>query len=281
MNYRIKAMNDAGFKTFPDTTAGFLELCKAMKAKNTPAGFALGHATGDGNAWVHWVLWSHNGWLIDKDNKVVINSPETAKALEYAKALYDTFIPGTASWNDSSNNKAFLAGDLYLTSNGISIYAAAQAAAGTDPKMKALAADMDHALYPIGPSGKPAELHICYPMLVFNFTKVPNAAKAFIAFLMETEQYSKWCTSAVGYLTQPLNAYEKLPVWTDDPKRTVFRDCAKRTLTVAGIGTMGEKPAAAIADFLVLDMFANYCTGREDVKGAMAQAERSAKRLFR
>jgi multiple sugar transport system substrate-binding protein len=28
-------------------------------------------------------------------------------------------------------------------------------------------------------------------------------------------------------------------------------------------------------------MYANYCTGREDVKTAMASAERSAKRIFR
>ncbi len=42
----------------------------------------------------------------------------TAKALEYVKSLYETFVPGTVSWNDSSNNKAFLAGDLYLTNNG-------------------------------------------------------------------------------------------------------------------------------------------------------------------
>lgn len=281
MNYRIKAMNDAGFKEFPKDTAGFLELCKAMKAKNTPAGFAMGHATGDGNAWLHWVLWSHGAYLIDKDNKVSINSPETAKSLEYAKALYDTFIPGTASWNDSSNNKAFLSGELYLTANGISIYAAAQADSAKDPKMKAIAEDMNHALFPVGPVGKPQELQLCFPILQFKYSKVPNAGKAFIAFMMDAAQYGPWLSAAVGYLTQPLNEYEKLPFWTADPKRTVFRDCAKRSLTAAGIGKMDERAATAIADFIVVDMYANYCTGATDVKGAIAQAERAAKRLYR
>ena len=46
------------------------------------------------------------------------------KALEYCKALSDTFIPGVASWNDSSNNKAFLSGELYMTGNGISFRSA-------------------------------------------------------------------------------------------------------------------------------------------------------------
>ena len=112
INYRIKAMNDAGFSKFPEKTDELLALCKALKAKGTPAGFALGHATGDANAWIHWLLWSHGGFLVDKDDKVIINSPETAKALEYCKALYDTFIPGTASWNDSNNNKALPLGRI-------------------------------------------------------------------------------------------------------------------------------------------------------------------------
>jgi multiple sugar transport system substrate-binding protein len=31
----------------------------------------------------------------------------------------------------------------------------------------------------------------------------------------------------------------------------------------------------------VVDMFANYVTGREDVKGAIAFAERQTKRIYR
>ena len=60
---------------------------------------------------------------------MIINSPETVKALEYAKALSDDFVPGTASWNDAFNNKAFLESQVSLTNNGVSIYAAAKAGA--------------------------------------------------------------------------------------------------------------------------------------------------------
>ena len=99
-------------RNFPKDLDGFPDLAKGLKKNGTPAGMALGHASGDANTWLHWALWSHGGNLVDANNKVVINSPETAKSLEYVKELYDTFIPGTASWNDSSNNKAFLAGQL-------------------------------------------------------------------------------------------------------------------------------------------------------------------------
>jgi multiple sugar transport system substrate-binding protein len=292
INYRVSAMQKAGFSTFPTDTAGLLELCKAMKANDTPAGMALGHASGDGNAWVHWVLWAFGGNLVDANDKVIINSPETAAALAYAKELFDAWIPGVASWNDSFNNKAFLAGEVYLTNNGISIYAAAQAAskpkadadqAAKDaaPKMAALAEDTDHAVWPIGPIGKPTEFHICYPMMAMTYTKVPNAARAFMQFMMEAPNYGPWAEGAVGYLTQTLNAYADLPVWTADPKRTVFREAAERTLTAGHLGSVGEKAAAALADFIVLDMVASVCTGRETPEGAMKIAERQAGRLYR
>ncbi len=275
INYRKTACEKAGFKEFPKDTAGMLELVRALKKNNTPAGFALGHASGDANTWLHWALWAFGGNLVDKDDKVVINSPETAKSLEYVKALYDNFVPGTASWNDSSNNKAFVAGELYLTLNGISVYVTASREA------KAIAEDMDHAYMPIGPIGRPTELHLAFPILTFSFTKFPNACKAFAAFMQEKENFDPWVGAAQGYLSHFLGAYDSNPVWTADPKRTVYRDVAKRTLTPAGLGTLGEKAAAAIADFVVVDMFANYCTGREDIKGAMAIAERQARRIYR
>ena len=168
-------------------------------------------------------------------------------------------FPGVASWNDCSNNKAFLAGELYCTANGISIYVAAK----DDPTKKDLAEDTYHALWPVGPVGKPTELQLCVPILAFNFTKYPNAAKAFIAFMLEKENFDKWLSGARGYLTHTLNAYDSAPVWTADPKNAVFSQASKRALPASGIGTLGEKAATAIADFIVVDMFANYCTGRQ------------------
>ncbi|MEL6219659.1 MAG: extracellular solute-binding protein, partial [Pseudomonadota bacterium] len=120
INYRKSAMQEAGFSEMPGDTEGFLELNKALKGIGKPGGMALGFASGDGNAWVHWCLWSHGGNLVDENDNVVINSPETEAALNYAKALYDAWIPGTASWNDAFNNKAFLAEEVWLTNNGVS-----------------------------------------------------------------------------------------------------------------------------------------------------------------
>jgi multiple sugar transport system substrate-binding protein len=282
INYRQSMIEKAGFKEVPKDTAGFLELMKALKEKSVPGGFALGRASGDGNAWVHWALWAYGGNLVDKNDKVVINSPETVKALEYVKTLSDTFVSGTASWNDAFNNKAFLENQVSLTNNGVSIYAAAKAgAAKGDAKMKEVMDDMNHALWPVGPVGKPTEFHIAYPLMIMKYSKVPNACKAFIAFMMDAKQFDKWLVDSVAYLTHPLNAYDDNPVWKTDPKLSICRDVAKRTLTAGGLGSVGEKAASALADFIVLDMMASVCTGRASIKDAISVAERQAKRIYR
>jgi multiple sugar transport system substrate-binding protein len=281
INYRQSMIEKAGFKEIPKDTAAFMELMKALKAKSVPGGFALGRASGDGNAWVHWCFWAHGANLVDAKDKVILNSPETVKALEYAKEMSTHFVPGCAGWNDSFNNKAFLESQVSLTNNGVSIYAAAKANASKDPKAKEVMDDMNHSLWPVGPAGKPTEFHICYPMLGMKYTKFPQATKAFLAFTLEAENYNPWLQSAVAYITHPLNAYDANPVWTSDPKLSVARDAAKRTLTAGGLGSVGEKAASALADFVVLDMFASVCTDRATIKDAIAVAERQAKRIYR
>ncbi len=181
-------MKAAGFDTFPKDTDGFLKLCQALKAKGTPPGFALGNATGDANTWCHWLVWALGGKLVDTKNKVVINSPETITALEYAKELYETFIPGTLSWLDPNNNKAFLDGQLSLTTNGISIYYAAKNVAGSegegDGDRHPARQLPDRARSASRPSSTSSS-----PMMIFKYSKYPKAAKEYLRFMMENEQY--------------------------------------------------------------------------------------------
>ncbi|PLC53514.1 ABC transporter substrate-binding protein [Pollutimonas nitritireducens] len=277
--YRESQVKAAGFDGIPKDTAGFLKLCQALKAKDTPVGFALGKAVGDGNNWAHWLLWSHGGMMVDEKANVVINSPETWEALEYAKQLYATFVPGTLSWQDPSNNKAFLDNQVSVTANGISVYYAAKNS--TDPKWQALAKDIQHAHLPIGPIGKPTELMQITQMMLFQHTKYPNAAKAYLQFMLEAEQYNPWMEAAIGYVSQPLKAYEANPVWTVDPKHTVYRDAAALMLDNGHAGPLGTASAAVMADYVLLDMIANAASGAKSPKDAAEQAAERAKRYYK
>jgi multiple sugar transport system substrate-binding protein len=101
-----------------------------------------------------------------------------------------------------------------------------------------------------------------------------------MAFMLEADNFNPWIESAQGYLTQCLTAYDKNPIWTADPKNKVF--AKRRSARDRRRARLGRRESAtAIADFVVLDMFANYCTGREDVKGSIAIAERQLKRIYR
>ena len=117
-------------------------LCQKLKAAGKPAGFALGNAVGDGNGFASWLLWSHDASLLDEEGNVIINSKETVAALKYLKELYPTFIAGTPSWNDVSNNRAYSAQDISLTANGVSLYFSLK----NDPATKAIADDTEHQL---------------------------------------------------------------------------------------------------------------------------------------
>jgi len=277
--YRISAMKAAGFDAFPKDLPGFLKLCQGLKAKGLPPGFALGNATGDGNTWTHWLVWSHGGKMVDEKNNVVINSPETIAALEYGKQLYETFVPGTLSWLDPNNNKAFLDGQIGLTLNGISIYYAAKTS--QDPKLKEMVADIGHANLPVGPVGKTTELNLFFPMMLFKYSKYPNAAKAYLAFMMEKDQYEPWQQASIGYVTQPLKAYESNPIWTSDPKHTPYRDAMKIMLPNGYAGEMGYASAATMADFIMVNMVAEAASGSKTPKEAAERAQKRAERYYK
>ncbi len=275
--YRDSHMKKAGFTEFPKDTAGFLELCKAMKANNTPAGFPHGKAVGDGNNYAHWLLWSHGAQMVNEKGEITINSPETLAALNYAKQLYATFIPGTESWLDINNNRAFLAGQVSLTANGVSIYYAAK----NDPKLAEIAEDMRSTNFPLGPVGKSVELHQTSSLLLFKHTKYPEAAKAYIKFMMEADQMNNWLKQSSAYCCQPLKAFADNPVWTDNPIHAPYARASETLRPNGYAGPLGHASAAVMADYVLVDMFASAVTGAETPEDAMASAEKRANRYYR
>jgi multiple sugar transport system substrate-binding protein len=276
--YRDSLVKAAGFDTFPKDTDGFLKLYKALKEKGTPGGMALGNATGD-SVWTNWLVWAFGGKLVDASNKVVIDSPETLKALEYAKELYANFIPGTLSWLDPNNNKAFLDGQIAVTNNGISIYYAAKNS--PDPKVKEMAADINHAVFPVGPVGVPTESHLFFNQMVMKYTKYPQAAKEFLRFMMEQEQFDPWLQGAGGYVAQPLRAYEKSAIWSSDPKNTPYRDSVKNLRPAGYAGKLGYASAGAAADFIIPNMVAEAASGSKTPKEAAERAQKRAERYYK
>jgi multiple sugar transport system substrate-binding protein len=83
-----------------------------------------------------------------------------------------------------------------------------------------------------------------------------------------------------GYVTPALKEYRELPVWTKDPKTTPFRDGLARMLPNSYAGRPGQKAAAALADFIVLDMFADATVNGMSAKDAARRAEGRLRRIY-
>jgi len=144
-----------------------------------------------------------------------------------------------------------------------------------------MAADIGHANLPVGPIGKTTELNLFFPMMVFKYSKYPNAAKAYLALMMEKEQYEPWQQASIGYVTQPLKAYHSNPIWTSDPKHTPYREAMKIMLPNGYAGEMGYASAATMADFIIVNMVAEAVSGSKSPKEAAERAQKRAERYYK
>jgi multiple sugar transport system substrate-binding protein len=116
---------------------------------------------------------------------------------------------------------------------------------------------------------------------IFKHTAVPNAAKHFLMFMLEQEQAAPWMDAMAGYVTPGLKAYRDLPVWISDPKHTAYRDCVKNMKWNGYPGPIGPGSAAVMAEYVVVDMFANYCTRGMSQDAVISKAEKQIARAYR
>jgi multiple sugar transport system substrate-binding protein len=275
INYRKSWAKEAGFNEFPKDLDGMLKLARGMKKNGHPTGFALGHAVGDANSWTHWILWAFGGKQANPDNSIAINSSETQHALEYAKQLYETMIPGVSGWLDPDNNKAYLAGRISMTMNGISIWYAAK------KDFPDIFPDCANAIPPMGPVKAHTVSNNFTSAFIFKYSKYPNAAKAYLNFMLERAQASPWVTAMLGYVTPALKGYADLPIWTSDPNITPYRDVLAAAKYDGYNGKPGKAAAQALDEFVLSDMFADVCVNNMAVKDAMRKAETRLNTIYK
>ena len=99
--------------------------------------------------------------------------------------------------------------------------------------------------------------------------------------MMEQEQYLPWHQASSGYWCHPLQAYDKDPIWTSDPKITPYRDVMRLALPQSYKGKPSRAAAAVKSDMVVLQMFASVCAGQATPQEAAKLAQRRGERYFR
>jgi multiple sugar transport system substrate-binding protein len=188
-------------------------------------------------------------------------------------------IPGTMGWNGVSNNRAFIAGEIGATQNGVSVYYGLKTSA--DPAQQALAADTEHAEMPYGLASKAPETALTLNAMIPRYSRVATTAKAYLQYMMEAPQYDAWLTGCLGYWSQPLKAYAQSAVWASDPKLAVYAAAMDTPYYEGFRGPITAAAGAVAENWVLVDMFARVVTGAATPADSIREAVRAARRYYR
>ncbi len=262
--YRKSWFDEIGYHTFPDTWEKLQDAGKKLKAKGTPIGQALSHSFGDPPGfWYPW-LWSWGGKEVDADGKTVaLNSKATLESVERAVPFWNEACdPGGLAWDDSSNNRAFLAGTICCTNNGASIYIEAKRKPDTYQTEKGtpMYKDIRHAPLPKGPGGQ-YNLPGPFTDMVMQYSKNQKAAKTFLKWVHTKPVFEEWFTSQQGYTDGATRYWEKDKVWSADPVLTPFKNLPRQGRLTGYAGPPGRAAAEVQTKYIIIDMYAKAVQG--------------------
>jgi len=266
VTYRKSWFAEIGYSDgkFPDTWDALRDAGKKLKANGRPLGQTLGHTFGDAPSFWYPYLWSWGGKEVEADGKTVaLNSKETVESVKFAVALWkDACDEGGLAWDDSSNNRAYLAGTISATNNGASIYLEAKKKPDSylTEKGTPLWQDTLHAPLPKGAGGQFA-LPFPSTHVLMNYSKNQKPAKDFLRWVNSKPVFEQWFTSQQGYSDGATKDWEKDPVWNVDPILLPFRDIPNKGRLAGYAGPPGRASAEVITKYIIVDMYAKAVQG--------------------
>ena len=283
--------------TYDDLVKAAPEIKKVAPQMQIPIGVGLSQDI-DSNMAVRNMLWCHGGSIQDKDSNVVLNSPETLAALEYAKKLYSVgMTQAVLSWNAASNNQAFNAQETAYILNSISAYRTAQ-----DNKLPVL----EHYFFTPalkGPKATLASEHVMSGYVIWKFSKNQDVAKEFLVALIDASKESmlgsklynfpsfygaaatesglassKKAESGAAWIAKQCN---NDPFGSTPPDKLALLSKSLPWSTNLGYPGFANPAEGEIFDtYVITDMFAKAATGALSPKDAMAEASTRCKQIF-
>ena len=273
--YRTDWFKEVGVNKFPETWEDLLAAGRLLKKKGHPFGFELGHGFGDNHGWLYPLLWSYGGREVDKDGKtVVIDSAETAKAVDFCRKFYqETMFEDVLGWTDVNNNKAFFGEQISCTNNASSILVVGKR------DFPDIAKVTDHALNPAGPKGR---FHLMNAVSHALMAHAPDqaAAKAFLRWLYDEKQMSRWLASGDAYYAPFLTGFDNHPMWNSEPRYMPYKESLKTSRPHCWPAPQGHAASESVAKYVVVDMFAKACRG-DATKDVIATAASQLKQIYK
>ena len=265
INYRKSWFAEAGATAPPKNLNEYRKLGAVLKKKGKPFGQTLGHTVNDAPGWSYPLTWTFGGAETDKTGKkVVLNSKNTIEAVKWMTAFWkEACDEGGLAWDDTTNNRAFHAGEIAATLNGGSIYVLARRRTDIkDEKGQPLWPDIGHFRYPDGPHGPTPTYHVTYASTIMKHSKNVEAAKELLKWVHSKEQFGKWFELEGGYATGANPVWEGHKMWTEvDEAMRPFKTAAQGARALGYAGPPSAKATLVYTKYIITDMYAKAVQG--------------------
>jgi multiple sugar transport system substrate-binding protein len=282
MAYRKSTFNEVGQTTWPKTLEELRQVGMKLKKKGRPIGQTLGHTFGDAPAWSYPLMWSFGGAETDKAGKTALDTKQTVDSVKFMQAFWkDACDEGGLAWDDTNNNRAFLAGEISCTLNGASIYIAAKRGQDKikDDKGEPLVRDIEHGPIPAGPAGS-AAYHVAFCHTLPKYGKNQKLAKDFLKWLHGREQFGKWFQVAEGFSVGSTKHWERHPLWdTIDAPMKIYRQAAASSRMFGFSGPPSAKATEVYSKYIIVDMYAKAVQGMK-AEDAVKWAAGELKKIY-
>jgi multiple sugar transport system substrate-binding protein len=229
------------------------------------------------------IIWSWGGKEVEADSKTVaFNSPETVEAYKFIKALYEDCMEAEVlAWDDRNNNVCLNSGKCSMILNPISAYNSARKDNTLIPgTQRPVHQVINHVMPPKGPAGR----HMCgaYNVIgIWNWSPVPDVAKAFLDFHFQKEQQDKFLTASSGYNQPFLRTFSLHPIYASNPKFYFHPYIGWYTHAPGWPGAPTAATQVVWEKYIIPDTAAECATGRLSPEEAVKKAEFQIQREYR
>ena len=234
----------------------------------------------DGNGYMQNILWDYGGGAWDKDGKPALATTFLKQNLEALQFSVDTIQkhkiqpPGVMSWNDASNNEAYMAGKLVSTNNGASLYYAMVA------KKHPLAEKTQVILTPGGPAGSFVAAG-AYNWGIFQKTKYADLCEDMVRYLEDEERFAEYMKASIGQAGPVYKSRAENPYWKSDPN---FQGMLQNLLRGVWVGYPGPYTSAAVevqAQYILCDMAGRVVVAGLSPEAALKEAHARVEEIYK
>jgi ABC-type glycerol-3-phosphate transport system substrate-binding protein len=234
----------------------------------------------DGNGYMQNILWDYGGGAWDKDGKPALATTFMKQNLEALQFSVDTIQkhkiqpPGVMSWNDVSNNEAYMAGKLVSTNNGASLYYAMVA------KKHALAEKTQVILTPGGPAGSFVAAG-AYNWGIFQKSKHAELCEDLIRWVEDEKRFEEYMKASIGQAGPVYKSRAENPYWKSDPN---FQGMLQNLLRGVWVGYPGPYTSAAVevqAQYILCDMAGRVVVAGLSPEAALKEAHARVEEIYK